>query len=414
MDAILEATRHFAFLTGTAPALKLAAGGDGSSQRFRKELIRVGHYIKAHDNLDFEVTREALDHWVLSFNKMREAGVRVPVPVGHTENPEANRGWVHEMTREGDSLYGVIELVGTDAIAMAGRTDVSIYSPSLYVDGQGNQYVRPITHVALCTDPVVPGLDGFQAIAASLASIDPRKLTIFQRKEPIAMADPNMTTTAAPATTAAEPGDTTAALMNTLKAQMGKAFEAMELNDFITRARAIYKVKDQINNLLGDEDAANDQQAADAVAAVAASLRAVVGDNGARTDGQALTTLAASQTRSVDPLFVQLAADNRRMKIEARVQAGNATPAQAELLTKQFVGENGAAIALSLSKGIDDGFENVLAIFDASAGSPLGERTAAQVLGLSLGNPRNNSQKNALVADAEARAECADKARRRR
>jgi hypothetical protein len=72
-------------------------------------------------------------------------------------------------------LYGLIRLVGDDAIAMAGRTDCSIFSPASAVDGSGNVYQRPILHVALCCDPVIGSLKPFEAVAASLGS-DPARM----------------------------------------------------------------------------------------------------------------------------------------------------------------------------------------------------------------------------------------------
>ncbi len=156
-----------------ALALRMAAGfsvghrvptelGGQPVRRFTKEVIRAGRYVKAADGLSFQVTLETLDHWVSVFRAMRAAGVRVPVPVTHTDDPEANRGWLVDLQRSGESLVGTIDLVGADAIRLAGTCDVSIYSPAEHIDGHGNRYVRPILHVALCTDPVVPGLSPFQ------------------------------------------------------------------------------------------------------------------------------------------------------------------------------------------------------------------------------------------------------------
>ena len=401
---ITQASRHFAFLTTTAPGvpvLKLSTESGQPAQRFRKELIRVGHYVKATDGLDFDVTREALDHWVMSFGKMKEAGVSVPVPIGHTQDATANRGWVREMFREGDSLYGVIELIGTDAIALAGRTDVSIFSPPASIDGRGTQYLRPITHVALVTDPVVPGLAGFEAIAASLASVNPKDVTILQRKEPIAMADPILTPPAAPPADAGT--DTATQVLNTLKNEIGKAFMEMDDVAFMARVKELLKARTQIKAILGSTEAIAAPEAA--AEAMAASLAKLIGD----TVKPVAPPVAASLAKTPDPMLVQLAADNRRMKLDVRVAAGKMTPAQRDLLVKQYVGDDGAAIALSLSKGIDDGFETLLKVFDASAGtSVLGEKTGAQILGLSLGNPNNDGGGvNPLVANAEKRAKAA-------
>jgi hypothetical protein len=95
-------------------------------------------------------------------------GNKVPVPVGHAnwENPERNRGWLVDACVEGDSLIGTVELVG-DGAKLAGTSDVSIYAEPSFTDSRGNYYEWPIRHVALCVDPVVPGLSGFMPLAAS-------------------------------------------------------------------------------------------------------------------------------------------------------------------------------------------------------------------------------------------------------
>ena len=146
------------------PAGAVRMEGGQPVRRFVKELIRCGHYLKESDQLQFEVTPRTLRHWVLTCSRYLAAGNRIPVPATHTLDPEANRGWVVDVFAEGRSLYGVVDLVGEDGIKLAGTCDTSIYSPAEYVDGKGNRYVRPILHVALCTDPVIPGLSGFQPV----------------------------------------------------------------------------------------------------------------------------------------------------------------------------------------------------------------------------------------------------------
>jgi hypothetical protein len=137
-------------------------------RRFKKELIRVGEFFKASENLSFTVTPERIDHWAATFSRMAANGVKVPVPASHTSDPTLNKGWVASMSRQGNSLMADIDLVG-DGITLAGTTDVSIYAVPEFIDGTGNEYTWPILHVALCTDPVVPGLAAFVPVAASHA-----------------------------------------------------------------------------------------------------------------------------------------------------------------------------------------------------------------------------------------------------
>ena len=69
---------------------------------------------------------------------------------------------------EGDSLIGILELSNPE---LALTTDVSIFVPVDHIDGRGVKYDQPIAHVALCTDPVIPGLEGFQQLSLSLGDV---------------------------------------------------------------------------------------------------------------------------------------------------------------------------------------------------------------------------------------------------
>ena len=137
-----------------------------SMPRYRKELIKVGKYVKDSTKQAFEVTKETLEHWVSEFNKWVNAGNRVPIPLGHAREglPEANQGWVTAMVVEGKSLFGIMEILDPD---LALTTDVSICVEPQVVDGKGHKYKSIITHVALCTDPVVPGLGEFETLSLS-------------------------------------------------------------------------------------------------------------------------------------------------------------------------------------------------------------------------------------------------------
>lgn len=144
---------------------------DGVPRRkFRKDLIRVGTYVKDSEDLEFQVTRDTLDHWVQRFVEMKANGVRVPIPNTHGSAGDAdeNRGYVDDLFIEGDTLVMACEMIGEAGIEAAAKSDVSIYSPEEIVDGKGVKYERPIEHVALCTDPVVPGLGEFIPLAASM------------------------------------------------------------------------------------------------------------------------------------------------------------------------------------------------------------------------------------------------------
>ena len=138
-------------------------------QRFRKELVRVGKYVK--DNKTYDITKALLSQFLAEYTAMRLAGVSVPIMSGHSNDADNTRGNLVDMFIEGDVLVGILEVVGKEAILSATVNDVSIAADENYVDGKGTKYKFPITHIALTPHPVVPGLK--PAVAFSL---DPEKL----------------------------------------------------------------------------------------------------------------------------------------------------------------------------------------------------------------------------------------------
>lgn len=156
-------------LAGASGAVT-SEGIDANKQPFKvysKDLIRVGKWTVPQTGMEFSVTREDLAHWRETFLAMSAAGVKVPVPEGHTDDPAKNRGYVEDMTVDGDTLRASIRLIGDDAIKLASRNEVSIFVPPSLTDGKANTYTRPIAHVALTPVPVISGQEAFVPIAAS-------------------------------------------------------------------------------------------------------------------------------------------------------------------------------------------------------------------------------------------------------
>lgn len=138
---------------------------DSGGKKFRKEVIRTGHFEKASTKQKFEITQSTLANWVIQFQLMKANGVKVPIPSTHEGmgDPDKNRGYVENLFIDGDSLIALCDLIGDDALKAAKRCDVSIFSPIELIDDKGIKYHRPITHVALCTDPLISGLGDFLA-----------------------------------------------------------------------------------------------------------------------------------------------------------------------------------------------------------------------------------------------------------
>lgn len=153
---------------------------------FKKELIYPGTFIKVDENDKPEfrliVDDKLIDHWVDTFDRMKDNGVDVPVPIEHSEDPEDRRGTVVALRKEFnkergvDSLYAYVTFrKGSENLAE--HSQVSLFSPPDMKDGVGNKYTRPITHVAITDYPLVPGLSRWsRSAAASRTKMRKRRL----------------------------------------------------------------------------------------------------------------------------------------------------------------------------------------------------------------------------------------------
>ena len=158
----------------TFPASSCGLSITGLTQ-YRKELIKVGKYIHPATKVKFEVTIDTLKHWVNMFTRWYAAGNHVSIPLGHArvDNPEDNAGWVTGMSVEGNSLIGIMELSDPK---LSLTTDVSICVEGIVKDGKGVEYSNIITHVSLCTDPVIAGLGKFTKLSLSIGETDMKVL----------------------------------------------------------------------------------------------------------------------------------------------------------------------------------------------------------------------------------------------
>lgn len=165
---------------------KLEAFTPMGRRLFEKELIYEGEFLTIAPGFTSEqfaenepgarqaitVTGSMLDKWAENGNKMIEAGVKIPLPIGHVTDPESSRGQVVSFAvrtnAEGKkSLRGVIEFRDEEAAKLAATSDVSIYAEHK-VNRGGVDYEWAITHVALTDYPVVTKLEPFQVLAASM------------------------------------------------------------------------------------------------------------------------------------------------------------------------------------------------------------------------------------------------------
>jgi len=149
----------------TFPAAKIGLA------EFRKEVIKVGHYQHPGTKQEFDVTVDTLNHWAATFARYIAGGNKVPIPLGHARDgkPEANAGWVTSMAVEDDSL--ICKMTLSDP-TLSLTTDVSLCIENERTDSKGVVYKNVITHIALCTDPVIVGLGKFTKLSLSIGDKD--------------------------------------------------------------------------------------------------------------------------------------------------------------------------------------------------------------------------------------------------
>lgn len=344
---VMITLQHF---DGTVTITPLVGGKfialSSDKRLYRKELIKVGEYTHDAEGYEFSITLDMLQHWADTFATMKANGVKVPIPSTHAGvgDPDKNRGYVIDMFVDGASLAMTCELIGEDALAAAERSDVSIGVPVDFVDGKGIKYLRPITHVAMVTDPVIPGLGDFIPLAASRA---------FKEK-------------------------------NVKKyVELVKALDLQgEVTDDNVVALVLAHNKGQAEKLIE-------------LTKHSASLE------------EKLKEKPPDKTKPApDSVLLNLAADNRNMKLDALVQAAKITPDARKAFAKVFIGEDNKALILSLANGHDT-FDDVIKVLALNDPVKLAETTRAQTLELSGVSNDDAADKDVLVKDAEVRAQAA-------
>jgi hypothetical protein len=362
--------------TGAARAVAKRRSVAGQPvRRFLKELIKTGHYVKESDGLEFDVTPALLAHWAATFARMRANGLNVPVPSGHTNDGAANRGWVRHLFHAGDSLYGVVDLVG-DGIGMAATNDVSIYAVPEFTDGHGNRYQWPILHVALCTDPVVPGLGGFLPIAAALDS-PPAHVPVFQRQNlagaPMSIVDASGQASAADQISQAF----SQAVLQVLQD------DELDLKGKLARIKEILTAQEKAMAVFGEDESgspASTQGPANGDAAVAASPE------------------LAGMSPVVAARMAPIVARNRRHELADLVRDGHLTRAAADGLERLFVPGGEKALQLSIDPAVQAQFDGVVAALRKNRAIAIGERTGPQVMALARPSASGDPSADEMLA----------------
>jgi hypothetical protein len=318
---------------------------------YRKQLIYTGEFEARGQR--FSVDAPTLAHWQETFERMTKAGIEVPVPVEHTRDPEKRRGTLQKVERAKDSkgrdgLFGFIKFRDAEAEKLA-ASNVSIYVPPERPDGKGGKFRRPIEHVALTDYPVVPGLDNFQPIAASLTPEGAEKMSFrdLAKKLKIDLAD-NV-----------EDGAVEGAIVS-----------------------EVGKLRKSVSEL---------------TAKVEASKPKPSDDDKSKSEDAKPATVSAS--------IVDLATENRTLKLDRLVESSKITPAVRDKLAAQYCDGEALALSLAVEDGPADGFDTLVEALGENDPVALSESTGPQ--GVRMIHGAGKAEANPLVADAEERAEAA-------
>lgn len=140
-----------------------------SNNLFKKQIAKFGVWVHPQDSdirysLDEEWAKDVINNF-----RNKVAG-RIPVPLTHTNDPQANAGELVDLSLsdDGSGLDGVLEIRRTD-IANDIRDelimDVSIAFEFNYKDEAGKNHGPTITHVALVNNPYLVGMKPFETLA---------------------------------------------------------------------------------------------------------------------------------------------------------------------------------------------------------------------------------------------------------
>jgi len=379
---------------GPTQNIQLAAGQPWvPSQKFKKALITAGTFVKDSEGLVFTIDLECLSNFVLQFNRMKENGVKVPIPAVHRDkkwedaarkamvpgdDPRDNMGCVDSMWLEGRTLMMGCTLIGTDALVAAKRSDVSIYSPSRFVDGHGNTYVRPITHVAMVVDPVVPGLGEFIPLAASLRQQEKPAMLEFLKKLAAALGlDPNTIV------------DETAG--------MDLVMQAID---------ALIKKAGGSGEGQGDDTGTTNPPPASQAGKGGGPVRKEVITREFAASRRAARDDADDDGPSVHPRLISLEVRNRNLELSRLCTEGKITPDQKKKLAEEWC--DAEAVGLVLSAGSDGSdFERLIQVLDMNPALKMGEKSGRQTpIALSDGS-KGGTNENPLLKNAQARAKAA-------
>jgi phage I-like protein len=311
---------------------------DAKARTYRKELIYVGKFIK--DGIEFSIDDALLQHWVETFNEMSKDGIEVPVPIEHTTNPEARRGTVQALELAADSK---------------GRS--ALFGVIQFRDEEAEKLAAS-ANVSIYVPPNAE-VNGKRYV---------RPLRHLALTDYPAVPDLDNFHTIA-ASLANPKGDKDMALIDLAKS-LG----------------------------LKPEDGTDDSKIESMIASAFSALKKTVAD--LKAGGE------KKPEEKPKPAFaaglLNIAKDNRSLKLSALVDSGKITPAVSKALMEHFSTEESLTLALSNESGVDT-FDSVVKSLEHNDPVKLGEQTGSQTIRMSHGTDPS-PEATALERDAERRA----------
>lgn len=320
-------------------------------RKFRKELIRTGKFTHPVTGQDFQIDGKWLDNAESQFKKMVAAGVKVPVMSGHSFSADDARGGALDIFREGDSLVGIMELVGEDGISAAGRNDVSIFAEPSFKDAHGNEYPWAIQHVALTPVPVIPGMSGFVSLAASRDGNKGKDdVPVFR-----------------------------------LSTELNKMNENIAR---LAKAMGLSLAADATEEAATEQMLAHVAKQGETVQSITASR-----DSEKKRADEATLALSAAKPKEYDEPTLSLHRENREMKIDAVYKAGKITKDACQKLKDIWIGgDKSLALSATLDTANNQRFKETIDMLNAAPPIRTLDETQSLAQGIKLSSDRQDKE----------------------
>lgn len=384
---------------GQNPALRLSSGSNQGL--FRKELISIGNYEKG--DIKFDVDDDLLHHWKNTFEEMQNDGIEVPMPLGHTENSEARRGTAISLevdkNEEGkNALFSIFKFRNEEDAKNLKDSDVSIYVPLDFKNGNGKTYKYPIRHIAFTDYPVIPKLGKIHPIAASFTSYPEEKTeTSKTNKKGKKMPFPPKKKEELDE----EEKDNAEEGEQSYKDEIKQIAEKLGIpTDEIPEDKwcaAINHVVDAImENNEGEEGEEGEEEGK---------------ENGKEGGtGHVAKKVKHEETEYHPPIsaaFISMGRKTRLQDLNGLVENGNITPAVASRLAKKYCSDDALQLAFSIEGDILDDFEEMVDALKQNDPVILNKEKSGQQGDLSLSFSQVSAKNNPLLRNAEERARAA-------